>query len=170
MQVKIGKIVNTQGIKGEVRILSNSDFKDERFKEGAIITVKNKRESEQLKIEKSHAYKSFMIVKFTRFDNINQVLKYKNYDVFADEISRDMLMEDEYLNSDIVGCSILDQDYVTLGVVSDIIDNPAHNLLRVDREDKKSFLVPFKDIFLIDVNINDKKIVINNMPGLIDED
>ncbi|MBD4322743.1 ribosome maturation factor RimM, partial [Streptococcus pneumoniae] len=39
MRVEVGQIVNTHGIKGEIKVKSNSDFTDVRFQPGQVLTV-----------------------------------------------------------------------------------------------------------------------------------
>ena len=167
MQIKIGKIVNTQGIKGEVRILSNSDFKDIRFKKGERLILKTKDGDKVLQIESSRPHKTFQLIKFVGYENINDVMQFKNIDVYGPEIKGEELPEGEYLNRDLVDCQVFDQDDNQLGLVQEVIENPAHNMLRVVKG-KTRFLVPFNEEFIISVNIKDKKIYIEVIPGLIE--
>ena len=46
MQVEVGQIVNTHGIKGEVKVKSNSDFTDTRFQPGEVLTVNHQNHEE----------------------------------------------------------------------------------------------------------------------------
>ena len=41
--LNVGKIVNTQGIKGEVRVISKTDFPEERYQKGATCYFKRKK-------------------------------------------------------------------------------------------------------------------------------
>lgn len=170
MQIQIGKIVNTQGIKGEVRILSNSDFKEQRFSPDKTITIKGRKIEETLKIENSYEHKNFIILKFYKYNNINDVEKFKNCNLYADEMDRKNLDDDEYLNSDLLECTVIRKDTgQKLGMVVEIIENPAHNLLRIKNE-KQAFLIPFNSTFIDDVHVENKEIIINYMKGLCDED
>ena len=166
MLVKIGKIVNTQGIKGEVRVMSNSDFKDIRFKAGNSLTLRLRSGDIKLKIESSRPHKTFQLVKFFGLDNINDVIGYKNVDIYDVEFTDEQLEDDEYLNKDLVDCEVINNDGISRGHVVEVVENPAHNMLKIKGE--KNFLIPFNEHFIIDVNIIDKKIIFDEIDGLID--
>ncbi len=170
MLVKIGKIVNSQGVMGEVRVLSNSDFMDIRFKVGNEFIVKSKKGDIKLKISKTHKHKNFQICKFEGYDNINDIMKFKGLDIYANEIKTEDLEDGEYMNKDLVNLKITDQDNKDLGKSIEIIENPAHNLVRIKHPNQKTYLIPFNDHYITDVNLQDGIITINNVRGLIDED
>ncbi len=164
--IKIGKIVNTHGIKGEMRIRSNSDFKTERFGVGNKIYVEYKKEKIVLEIINYYQHKTFDIVKFEGYDNINDVIKFKNCDVYADLLSDDSLEEDEYFNYQLLDLKVQNQENETLGKVVKVIDNPGSNLLRIRTETNQEFLVPFNKHFINKVDLNARLIEIEEIEGL----
>lgn len=163
--LKIGKIVNTHGIKGELRVLSNSDFIDVRFKPNAKIYIDNN----EYIIEDGYLHKNFVIIKLLGFDNINDVVKFKNKDIYGDILDQDVLEEDEYFNQDLEGCSVYNQDNQLRGEVIEVMIGGIYNMLRIKGDNTKG-IVPFNNQFIKNVDINNKKIVINEIKGLIDED
>ncbi len=164
--IKIGKIVNTHGIKGEVRIRSNSDFKDERFAIGSKINVKTKQEMVTLEIVSAYEHKTFDIVKFAGYDNINDVLKFKNCDIFGERLSNDVLAKGEYFNYQLEDLTVINQNQEILGTVVKVIENPGSNLLRVKDQENKTFLVPFNQNFVTDVDLEKQQLIIEEMEGL----
>ncbi len=164
--IKIGKIVNTHGIKGEMRIRSNSDFKEERFSPNCILKVKVKNEMIDLKIEKYYLHKTFDIVKFVGYDNINDVLKFKNCDVYGELLDAKALDEDEYFNYQLVDLTVKNQDGDIMGTVLKVVENPGSNLLRIKGLDSKEFLIPFNNHFIINVNLLEKVIEVEEIEGL----
>ncbi len=163
--LKIGKIVNTHGIKGELRVLSNSDFIDVRFKPNAKIYIDNN----EYIIEDGYLHKNFVIIKLLGFDNINDVVKFKNKDIYGDILDQDVLEEDEYFNQDLEGCSVYNQDNQLRGEVIEVMIGGIYNMLRIKGDNTKG-IVPFNNQFIKNVDIDNKKIVINEIKGLIDED
>ena len=163
--LKIGKIVNTHGIKGELRVLSNSDFIDVRFKPNAKIYIDNN----EYIIEDGYLHKNFVIIKLLGFDNINDVVKFKNKDIYGDILDQDVLEEDEYFNQDLEGCSVYNQDNQLRGEVIEVMIGGIYNILRIKGDNTKG-IVPFNNQFIKNVDIDNKKIVINEIKGLIDED
>ncbi len=163
--LKIGKIVNTHGIKGELRVLSNSDFIDVRFKPNAKIYIDNN----EYIIEDGYLHKNFVIIKLLGFDNINDVVKFKNKDIYGDILDQDVLEENEYFNQDLEGCSVYNQDNQLRGEVIEVMIGGIYNMLRIKGDNTKG-IIPFNNQFIESVDIDNKKIVINEIKGLIDED
>jgi len=168
LQVLIGKIVNTQGLKGEVKILSNSDFKKERFKIGNKLEIKTRRDTYVVTIAKYYTHRNFDIVKFSEFNYIDEVEKFKNAKIYAEKMKHSDLKDGEYFFEDLEGCTLINEEGIEKGIVKEVIENPAHLLLRVKY--KKNYLLPFNKTFISNVNIDEKKIIFKEMKGLIDED
>lgn len=162
-EVYIGKIVNTHGIKGELRIVSDFKYKEAIFKPNFILYVGKKREP--LTINSYRKHKNYDMVLFSNINDINDALPYKGEDVY---INRDDLNVDGYVNEDIIGLNVYSDDRY-IGVVTDIIDNGAHEILRVEKNNVNNF-VPFVDEFINKIDISNKKIYINEIEGLINED
>lgn len=160
---EIGKIVNTHGINGELRVLTNSDFIKERFGLGAEIWVNDQK----FIIEDSYQHKNFIIIKLKGYNNINEVMGLKGKMIKAQALSHDVLDDGEYFNHDLEGCRVFNQQHIECGVVSKVVDGGNYNYLRI--KGNKSGLVPFVDSFIIDVNIDNKTIIIEEIEGLLDE-
>lgn len=165
--VNIGKIVNTHGIRGEVRIRTNSDFVDLRFQQGAKFQVKIKSGEETLIVENAYPHKTFIVTKFKTYDNINDVIKFKGADIFAEPLTADDLNEGEFLNSDLEKCYAYTQEGEIIGKISKVVENPGHNLLRIKREEGGNVLVPFTDFFVPEIDLKNKKVTINVIEGLL---
>ena len=162
-EVYIGRIVNTHGIKGELRIISDFQYKEEVFKPNFILYVGKKREP--LTIVSCRKHKNYDMVQFADINDINEALPYKGEDVY---INRDDLNIDGYVNEDLIGLEVYSNDkYV--GVLINIINNGAHEILVIDKNGVNN-LVPFVDEFINKIDINNKKIYINEIEGLINED
>lgn len=159
----IGKIVNTHGIKGELRVLSNSDFIDIRFKKNNKIFIDN----QSYVIENAYLHKNFIVIKLVGKDNINDVIQWKNKNIFAPPLDDHVLEEDEYFNDDLIGLTVYNQNNEELGVVKTIRDGINYNYLMI--EGNKKGLVPFKNSFIHEVDIDNQKIIINEIKGLLDE-
>ncbi len=101
--VLIGKIVNTHGLKGEVRILSDFKYKDRVFKIGMKIYIGKNKVCEEINSYRYH--KIFDMITMCGYDNIDQILKYKGEYVF---ISRDdlILKDNEYLDEDLLNLDL----------------------------------------------------------------
>ena len=88
--IYVGKIVNTHGIKGEVRILSDFKYNDKVFVKGFNIYIGKNKDN---KIINSYRYhKIFDMITMVGINNIQDVLVYKGRDVF---VNRDDLVLDD---------------------------------------------------------------------------
>jgi 16S rRNA processing protein RimM len=160
--IYIGDLVNTHGIKGEVRILSEFELKDQVFKKGFKFYIGRKKEEEIVKTYRFH--KIFDMVTFEEIDDINDVLGYKGEKVY---VNRDDLKIDNYLNQDLIGLDAYASEKL-IGKVKQIMKSKAHDIMVISGE-KKNHLVPCISEFIADVNLKEKKVFINRIEGLIDE-
>ncbi|MEA3352431.1 MAG: ribosome maturation factor RimM [Campylobacterota bacterium] len=159
---KIGKAV---GLKGQQKLHIDSDF-PEQFKKGTILTThKNK----QLTIESFNSKNN--TVKFEGIDDCDMAKKLTNSELFiTQEQSRQTckLDKNQYFWFDIIGCEVIEHDEI-LGTVRDVQRMPLSDYLEietskelVDKEFAKSFLIPYLDEYIKEVDIENKKINIIN--------
>lgn len=158
--VYIGKLVNTHGIKGEVRILSDFKYKDSAFKIGNTLIIDN----DNLVINTYRVHKNYDMVTFKDIYNINDVLKYKDSNVY---IKRNDLNISGILDQDLIGMSVYDKDKY-MGKIVDIYRTKKDDLLVVDGI--KKHMVPNIPIFIKNIDIKNNKIEVNYIKGLVDED
>lgn len=162
MNVYVGKIVNTHGIKGEVRIISDFKYKENIFKPNFTLYIGKTKEP--LTIISYRKHKNYDMVLFSGINDINDALKYKGENVY---INREDLDIDGLVNEDIIGIDVYSNDkYV--GKVFDIINNGAHEIFVIKNKDVTNF-VPFVNEFINKIDIENKKIFINEIEGLINE-
>ncbi|MBR1376379.1 MAG: 16S rRNA processing protein RimM [Bacilli bacterium] len=154
--INIGKIVNTHGIKGEVRILSS--FSDKSiFNVSNILYIGNNKE--KMKITSYRVHKNYDMVTFEGINDINDVLKYKSEDVF---INRDDI--DKFIIEDLIGYEVYGNSYI--GKVKELISNIKYVILVLDN----NTMIPYIDEFILNIDNDNKKIYIKEIEGLINED
>ena len=161
--IYIGKIVNTHGIKGELRILSDFEHKEKVFLPNFNFYIGKNKRKERVVTYRHH--KVFEMVTFDGYNDINQVLKYLNEDVYVlkDDIKLD---ENEYLDSDLVGMSIIENDQV-IGTITNITYASKNNKLIEASINNKKVYIPFNDEFVLDINLQDKVIRVKLIKGMI---
>jgi len=167
--VSVGKILNFHGIKGEAKVGYSKNGAD--FLSGLkSVYVKTEQGYKELNITSTRANKSFMLIKFEGIDSINDLLPYKGSLLFVtEEIIRQNLDEDEFLIDELVGLGVFDKETdKSLGFVIGVSNNGATDLLSVKTNTKKICLVPFVKAIVPDVDIKNKKIMINNIEGLLE--
>ncbi|MBH5316668.1 ribosome maturation factor RimM [Paenibacillus sp. GSMTC-2017] len=167
----VGNIVNTHGIRGDVKVLSQSDFAQERFAVGKKLLMINEAtgQSREVKIVSSREQKNIYILKLEGFNNINDVEKYKGWALKISEAEQGALEDGEYYYHQIIGCEVVTEEGESLGVISEILSPGANDVWVVDRPKGKGnqILIPVIDEVVLQVNVTDKKVTVHLMEGLI---
>lgn len=159
---RIGYIGKTHGLKGEIIVKETTDF--DRFEAGNSVYVFYENKYIPLNIKSVKDYKDGLLVVFKDYENINLVEKFRSCELFIDEESREELAEDEYYFSDLVGLEIYNEQGEFRAVCSGVREVPQGHLLECVIDDKTK-LIPFNSHFIVDVT--DKKIIINEIKGLL---
>ena len=166
----VGRIVNTHGIRGEVRVLSTTDFEEERFVVGNKLAAfkKDDKKPTWVTIESMRRHKNFILLTFEGMHNINLVEPFKEgmLKVTKDQMSDDLLAENEYFFHDIVGCSVVSEEGETIGAVIDILQTGANDVWVV-KGAKKEHYIPYIEDIVKEIDVDEKKIVIHVMEGLL---
>lgn len=159
--IYIGRIVNTHGIKGELRIKSNFLEKEKVFKKGMILYIGEGYVPEEIVTYRSH--KDFDMVTFAGYDNINQVLNYLKMKVYVKREDLE-LNDEEYVLEEIIGFNVIENDKI-LGKVREIVYNGSNILLGI--EASKNFYIPYRGNFIKKVNVKNCEVIVENAEGLI---
>lgn len=159
--IRVGKIVNTHGIKGELRILSDFELKNQVFIIGKNIYIGDSFIKEEIASYRKH--KEFDMITLKDYNNINQVLKYLRKQVY---VKREDLNIDKYLMTDLIGFDVYLKEQ-KIGKIIDFVYNGSNKLLVV--EGLKKFYIPMVEDFVNKVDINNCKVdVTDNVKGLIE--
>lgn len=159
--INVGKIVNTHGIKGELRILSDFELKNQVFIIGKNIYIGDSFIKEEIASYRKH--KEFDMITLKDYNNINQVLKYLRKQVY---VKREDLNIDKYLMTDLIGFEVYLKEQ-KIGKIIDFVYNGSNKLLVV--EGLKKFYIPMVEDFVNKVDINNCKVdVTDNVKGLIE--
>lgn len=169
--ITIGEIVNTHGIKGEVRVKNFSDFPEERYKVGNIIYLDKKNYPlKELTITRYRLHKNFTLLTFEGYTNINDVEQYVGSKLQAPVSDQIDLEEKEYFMSDIIGLSVFDEAKHYIGEISEIMETAANDVWVVKRNNKKDLLLPFIESVILDIDVENNEVIIHILEGLDPED
>ena len=167
----VGRIVNTHGIRGEVRILSTTDFEEQRFAVGNKLAAfkKGDKKPTWVTIESVRRHKNFILLTFEGMNNINLVEPFKEgmLKVTKDQMEDDLLEENEYFYHDIIGCSVVSEEGETIGEIKDILQTGANDVWVVKGAKGKEYYIPYIEDVVKDINIDEKVITIHVMEGLL---
>lgn len=158
--IKIGKIVNTHALKGEVRIISNFEYKDRVFKIGNHLFIGMNKNEEV--IETYRVHKNYDMVKFKNIDYINDVLKYKGEIVYVniDDLKLD---ENEVLIEELLGMEVYSNNKF-IGNITDYIDNNTNKLIMINNK-----YIPFNKDLINKIDKINRKIYYKDISYILGE-
>ena len=165
----VGKIVNTQGIKGEVRVISKTDFPEERYKKGSTLSLLKKRKKvTELTVASHRKHKNFDILSFENHPNINDVEKYRDCMLKVSEDRLTELPENEFYLHQIIGLTVQDDEKNVIGKISEVMSPGANDVWVIERPKKKDLLIPYIEEIVLNVDLENQLVTIHIMEGLDD--
>lgn len=164
----VGKIVNTHGIKGEVKVFRITDF-EERFAIGeTVYATKDGDTMIPFVIDGHRRHKGHDLLHFEGADLIDDVEHLKNSTLKISERQLTELDEDEYYYHEIIGCDVYTTDNEHLGPIKEILSPGANDVWVVNRSGGGDLLIPYISDVVKEVDITAQKVIIEPMEGLLD--
>jgi len=161
-KIKIGKIVNAVGLKGEVKVYNYSDS-EEIYEITPSIYVGDKL----LDIENVRMQKHMVILKLAGINDRNAAEAAKGTELFITEADLPELGEGEFYVRDLIGMTVTEDDTV-LGKVTNVLQNTAQDVFEIERENGKQLLLPRVDEFVLDIDLDTREIKVKLPEGLLD--
>ena len=164
-RLEIGQIVNTFGIKGEVKVVPFTDD-IRRFDDLEKVYVKTRKEDKLYKVENVRYHKNMVLLKLEGIENPEQGELLKNSYLEIDRADAIPLEEGQYFIVDLIGLDVYTDEGKLLGKVDDIYNTGANDIYVVKDELGKQILLPgIKDV-IKEVKLEDR-IIVHLLPGLI---
>ncbi len=162
--IEIGKIVNTHGLYGQLKVQLWCDSPD-FFMEFDEFYLKNEK---KIKISDMKMHKNMMLVSIEGINNINEAEKLKESVLYInrDEIE---LAEDRVFIQDLIGLTVFDiRQNRNIGTLKEVLPNPANDLYLIENG-KNTYLIPAVNEFLRDVNFETSVITVETIEGMADD-
>ncbi len=161
----VGKIANTQGLKGHLKIFPYTTDKEE-FEEFSYLMIE--KEGDQKFVISSIRYqKKMVIVLFEGMNNINDVEKYKNKEVYFLREDLGDMEEDTFMYSEVVGYKVIDEEQGFVGTIQAVNDGAAHELILVEKEDGSTFMIPSVKAFVMGFDHSSKTLNVKLIEGMM---
>lgn len=164
--LKVGVIASTHGIRGEVKVFPTTDDA-KRFEELTYVLLDTGREKLRLEIAGVKYFKQFAILKFKGIDNINDIERYKGKGLWVPREEGQELYEDEYYIADLIGMKVYLEDGSFFGTLKDVIETGANDVYSISTEQCGEVLIPAIHDCVLDVDVEEKKMQIHLMDGLV---
>ncbi|TXJ87645.1 ribosome maturation factor RimM [Enterococcus gallinarum] len=169
--LNVGKIVNTHGIRGEVRVISQTDFPEERYRKGQRLTLFRENKAPlELTVAGHRKHKNFDLLTFEGYPTINDVEPLRDgiLKVSKDELSE--LIENEYYYHEIIGLTVIDEQARELGKIKEILSPGANDVWVVQRKGKKDALIPYIESVVKQIDLDKGEVHIEIPEGLLDDE
>lgn len=164
--LQVGVITSTHGVRGEVKVFPTTDDAA-RFKQLKHVLLDTGREMKPLEIQGVKFFKQFVILKFKGINNINDIERYKRCPLLVERKDAVELKEDEYFVADMIGIQVETEDGEVFGTLKDVMETGANDVYVIDTEEHGEVLVPAIKECILDVDVENRKMTIHLMDGLI---
>ena len=164
--MEIGQIVNTYGIKGFVKVVPFTDNIN-RFEDLKTLYVETKKGLENFEIEEVKYSKNTVLLKLKGIDDINIAEKYKNCYLKISRENAVKLPEDTYFIVDLLDIKVYTDEDIYLGNIIDVYPTGSNDIYVVKNEEGKQVLLPAISEVIKDVDVQNKKMVVHLLDGLI---
>lgn len=162
----VAKILTTHGLNGEVKVSLITDFPEERFAPGSILSLKNDT-GRTLTVKSSRPFKQFWLVQFEEVTDIDQAEKLRGKTLVVSEENQQELPEGVYYYRDILNSDVIDEKTgERIGKITDIQAPGANDVWEVTEDNGTSFLIPYISDVVKNVDVENKKIYVELMEGL----
>lgn len=165
--LRVGVITSTHGIAGEVKVYPTTDD-PMRFKDLKECVLKSNRETLNLHVTGVKFQKNLVILKFKEFNNINEVEKYRQAELYVTRENAVKLEEGEYFICDLIGLKVIDEFGKEIGELTDVIQTGANDVYEVTTPEGKKYLFPVIKECILNVDLDDGVVTVHVMKGLLD--
>lgn len=164
--LQVGIITKTHGLRGEVKVFPTTDDA-RRFKKLKEVILDTGREKITLEIEGVRFFKNLVILKFKGIDNINDIERNTGKSLYVTRENAVKLGKDEYFIADLIGIDVFDEEGRRLGVLKDVIETGANDVYSIELENSQELLLPAIKQCILDVDIDNKKMKVHVLDGLL---
>ncbi len=165
--IKLGKIVGTFGIKGELKIYPLTNYK-EMFLEFEYLLISTGKDLMKVNVVKARIQKNTIIILLEGINSINQAQDFIGKDILIEESLLPELDETEEYVYKLLGMKVYLENNELLGSISDVFDNGAHGIYEIKDENGREIMIPVLDDTIISRDFDEGKMVVKLLPGLLD--
>lgn len=161
----VGKFRRSHGVVGEMLMEPITDF-PERLQAGVTVYVGQKHQSHQ--IQSCRQSGSFLLIRLVGYDTPEEAGELRNQLVYVRADDRPPLPEGEYYHHQIIGLRVITEEGRFLGVIREILNNPANDVYIVQPETGREILLPALKSVILSVDLAKGEMLIHLLPGIIE--
>ncbi len=160
----VGKIVNTHGLKGHLKVYPYTTDKEE-FDAFEYLMLEGS--DKKLGIKSVRYQKNMAVILFEGYDNINDAEKLKNKDVYINRADLGDMDEDTFIYSEIEGYAVEDETHGSVGVIKSVTSGAAQDLIVVEKPDGSTFMIPSVKEFVKGFDHEARVLRVNLIEGIM---
>lgn len=165
--IKIGEIVGVHGVKGEVRVITTSEFPQRLLKLNQV-TLRRGQEIKQLQVSSARAHKGLYILTFEGVVSRNTAETLRGYELVVAAQDTLPLPPGQWYIWQIIGCEVFNSETGQLvGKVTQVLQPPANDVYVVEAEGKTNYIPATKEV-VRNVDINLGRIEIYPLAGMLE--
>ncbi len=164
--IPIGTITKPHGLKGNLHVKSDTDFKDERYQVGQTLYLFKDGRRTKVTVENHFEKHPLDVLKFEEFNDINEVETFRGATVEIDAAKRQDLTGDDFYFDDLIGLDVQVAEQV-IGTVIDVVELPQNAAIRVKLSDGETKLIPFLKVYIESVDTDSGIITVHEIEGLL---
>ena len=161
--LRVGVISSTHGLKGEVKVFPTTDD-PERFRKLKKVYLDTGKDYMPLKVTGIKFFKNQVILKF---QEINEIEKYRGKDLLIDREQAVPLAENENFIVDLIDMDVYDEEEKRLGTLTDVLQTGANDVYVVETDEGKEILLPAIPSCILDVDVEAAKMIVRIPEGLL---
>ncbi|MDD4200051.1 MAG: ribosome maturation factor RimM [Eubacteriales bacterium] len=162
-KIKIGKIVNAVGLKGEVKVYNYSDSSDIYGQLKAIYDEEVLREVKGVREQKNT-----VILSLEGIETRDEAEMAKGRELYITENDLPKLPQGQYYVRDLIGMEVVLEDGSHLGEITHVIQNTAQDVFEVETAEGKKVLIPRVPEFVLDIDETERVITVHLIEGMLE--
>ncbi len=160
-RLRVGVVTTTHGIKGELKVFPTTDDIN-RFKTLKKCFLTNGKETYEVNCTSCKFMKNMVILKFKEYDNINDVEKFRQYDILVNREDAVTLSDGEFFICDVIDAEVFDQQDHFMGILADVLETPANHVFVVKKENGDEKLIPVVKEFVYEIDTENKRVKVKD--------
>lgn len=164
---KVGKIVKTQGLKGDVRVYPTTDdiYRFDFLEEFYV----GKDRENPLEVENVRYKGNLVIMKIKGIDRVEDAEKFVGKDIYVSRDESFELEEGEFFIADMIGIDVYTVSGEKVGVLKEVLQYAANDVYVIKNEEGKEYLIPAVMKFVPEIDIEEGKMIIDPIKGMLDD-
>lgn len=164
---QVGVVTSTHGVHGEVKVFPTTDD-PRRFKRLKEVILSSSKDEKMMEVESVKFFKNMVILKFVGIDTMNDAETLRQCSLYVTRENAVRLRKDEYFIADLIGISVFNENNEKIGTLTDVYETGANDVYVIAMEDGRELLLPAIKQCVLDVNVEEGKMQIHILEGLLD--